>query len=55
MFEVHQVFDAGGRCLDAGTEKFIRSAATSLIDYIKNAICPKISLEAVLRGKTEEC
>ena len=52
---VHQVFDADGRCLDAGTEKFIRSAATNLIDYIKNAICPKISLEAVLRGKTEEC
>jgi NAD(P)H-dependent FMN reductase len=52
---VQQVFDADGRCLDAGTEKFIRSAATNLIDYIKNAICPKISLEAVLRGKTEEC
>src|SRR6516164_1751639 len=52
---VHQVFDADGRCLDAGTEKFIRSAATNLINYIKDAICPKISLEAVLRGKMEEC
>jgi len=52
---VQQVFDADGRCLDAGTEKFIRSAATNLINYIKDAICPKISLEAVLRGKTEEC
>src|SRR5262245_48759895 len=49
---VQQVFDADGRCLDAGTEKFIRSAATNLINYIKDAICPKISLEAVLRGKT---
>jgi hypothetical protein len=52
---VQQVFDADGRCLDASSEKFIRSAATNLINYIKDAICPKISLEAVLRGKTEEC
>jgi hypothetical protein len=52
---VQQVFDADGRCLDASAEKFIQSAATNLINYIEDAICPKISLEAVLRGKTEEC
>ncbi len=52
---VQQVFDAEGRCLDAGAEKYIRSAATNLIAYIKDAICPKISLEAVLRGNPEAC
>lgn len=52
---VQQVFDTEGRCLDAGAEKLMRSAATNLINYINDAICPKITLEGVLRGKTDEC
>jgi chromate reductase len=52
---VQEVFDMEWRCNDANAERLIRSAATNLIDYIKNAICPKITLEGILRGKTEEC
>lgn len=46
---IQQVFDESGNCQDAGAEKNIRRAATSLVDYINNAICPKVSLEAILR------
>lgn len=46
---IQQVFDKNGQCQDAGAEKNIRRAATSLMDYINNAICPKVSLEAILR------
>lgn len=46
---VHQAFDEQGNCRDADIEKFIRSAATSLLDYIRGAICPRINLEAIVR------
>jgi NAD(P)H-dependent FMN reductase len=46
---VHQVFDEQGNCRDAGTETFIRSAATGLLDYIRGAICPRINLEGIVR------
>jgi NAD(P)H-dependent FMN reductase len=45
----HQVFDEQGNCRDAGTEKYIRSAATGLLDYIRGAICPRITLEGIVR------
>src|SRR6516164_6522093 len=41
---VHQVFDELVFYHAANTEKFIRSAATSLLDYIRGAICPRINL-----------
>ena len=47
---VQRVFDAEGRCLDAGVEKRVRSVATNLIDYIHGAICPRIAMEAMARG-----
>jgi NAD(P)H-dependent FMN reductase len=50
---VQQVFDEEGNCQDAGAEKLIRSAATSLIDYIRGAICPGITLEAIVRQSQE--
>jgi NAD(P)H-dependent FMN reductase len=46
---VHQVFDEQGNCRDASTEKFIRSAATGLLDYIRGAVCPRITLEGIVR------
>jgi chromate reductase, NAD(P)H dehydrogenase (quinone) len=49
LARVNQVFDEQGNCRDAGTEKLIRGAATSLIDYIGGAICPRITLEAIVR------
>ena len=45
--QVHQLFDEQGDCRDAGTEKRIRRAATSLLEYIRGAICPRISLEGI--------
>jgi chromate reductase len=53
---VHQVFDEQGKCLNADVDKYIRTAATSLIDYIRGYICPKLTLEARVReeGKLEQ-
>jgi FMN reductase len=51
--KIQQVFDAEGNCLDAATEKYIRRAGRNLIDYINDAVCPKISLEAILREQEE--
>lgn len=47
---VQEVFDKDGRCLDPRAERQIRSVATSLVDYIKGAICPRIALEAMVRA-----
>jgi chromate reductase len=46
---VQTVFDEEGNCKDPGVEKFIRSAAVSLIDYIHGAVCPRITLEEIMR------
>ena len=50
---VQQVFDDQGNCQDPDTEKRIRSAATNLIEYIRGAICPRITLEAIVRQSQE--
>jgi len=46
---VQQVFDAGGRCLDPATEKLIRGVGRNLLDYLKQSVCPRITLERLLR------
>jgi NAD(P)H-dependent FMN reductase len=48
---VQQVFDGDGRCLDPDIEQRIRRVATTLLDYIHGAVCPKIILEAMVREK----
>ncbi len=48
--QVQRMFDAEGRCTDPRVEKMIRSVATNLIDYIKGSICPRVALEAMVRG-----
>ncbi len=47
---VQNVFDPEGRCLDAAIERRIRGVATNLIDYIHTNICPRVALEAMVRG-----
>jgi len=47
---VQQVFDEAGNCRNPVVEKRIRSIATNLLDYIAGAICPRIALEAMVRG-----
>jgi len=51
---VQQLFDKEGRCLDSSVEKRIRAVATTLLDYIHGAICPRLVLEAMVRGRSEE-
>lgn len=48
-----QVFDDQGNCTDPAVEKRIRKAATNLIDYIHNHICPKIALEEMVRNDSK--
>jgi len=46
---VQQVFDATGRCLDPAMEKLIRGVGRNLLDYLKQSVCPRITLERLLR------
>ncbi len=46
---VQKVFDASGRCLDPAIEKLIRGVGRNLLDYLKQSVCPRITLERLLR------
>lgn len=46
---VNKVFDEDGTCTDEGTGKRVRGVATALLDYIDNHICPKKTLESMVR------
>ncbi len=49
---VQAVFDEQGRCLDPRVEERVRSVATHLMDYIHGAVCPRVTLEEMLRKST---
>lgn len=49
---VRAAFDQEGHCVDAGVEKMLRGLAGSLLDFLKDYVCPKYNLEAVVRGET---
>ena len=51
LARVREVFDEEDRCVDPEIEKRVRSVATTLLDYIHGAVCPKIVLEAMIRGR----
>ena len=46
---VRTVFDEDGRCTDPSVEKTLRGLATSLEHYIEDNVCPRYSLEALVR------
>lgn len=48
--QVQKVFDKDGHCLNEKIEKRIRGLPGVLIDYIEDAVCPKYTLEAIVRG-----
>jgi len=50
---VHEHFDANGRCTDEKIEKRIRALATTLIDYIEKNICPRKALEDFVRNQSQ--
>ena len=47
---VRTVFDDEGRALDDAVASQIRGVPVKLIHYIEQNICPRISLEAMVRG-----
>ena len=48
--DVQKVFDQEGHVLDPQVEQRLRGAATQLIDYLNHAVCPRVTLEALMRG-----
>lgn len=50
---VQEVFDEEGHCLDDSAERRIRSVATTLLEYIRGAVCPRVILEAMVRHEQQ--
>jgi len=46
---VRSVFDASGRSLDPAVEKLIRGVGTNLLNYIRQNLCPRVTLERLVR------
>ena len=46
-----EVFNEDRTCNDERTEARIRGVATNLMHYIEDNICPRVSLEAMVRGE----
>ncbi len=47
---VQKVFDAEGNCLDPQIEKLIRRVGINLLDYVRQNLCPRFTLEKLLRS-----
>ncbi len=49
---IRGVFDADGNCTDAGTEKALRGLAGSLLDFLREYVCPRhrLEMEGAVRG-----
>ncbi len=50
---VQRVFDREGHCLEPATEKLIRGLAANLLRYIRQNVCPRLTLERILREGIE--
>jgi len=48
---VRAAFDADGNCTDEGVEDALRGAAGLIIEFVENYVCPKYTLEAMVRGE----
>lgn len=46
---VQKVFTPDGRCTDPAVERLVRGVGTSLVDYIHQNVCPRVTLERLLR------
>jgi NAD(P)H-dependent FMN reductase len=47
---VRGAFDDEGRCTDDDVETALRGAAEALLEFVENYVCPKHTLEALVRG-----
>jgi chromate reductase, NAD(P)H dehydrogenase (quinone) len=50
---VQAAFSPSGECLDADTEKSLRALAKSLLEFVKDYVCPRYVLETLVRGDGE--
>ncbi len=50
---VQTLFDADGRVVDPAAEALMRRSATSLLNYVENHVCPRFTLERLLREGME--
>lgn len=48
---INRLVDAQGEISDEATRKALKSVATSLLDYLKSHVCPRLTLEAMLRAE----
>jgi chromate reductase len=46
---VNRVFDAEGNCTDDRVDRQIRGLAHNLMDYLRQNVCPRMALEAMVR------
>jgi FMN reductase len=46
---VRAAFDESGRVTDPKVEKRLHDAARGLLDYINTSVCPRLTLEAMVR------
>jgi FMN reductase len=50
---VHEVFDADGNVVNEALEQRMRGVATQLLHHIRENVCPRVALEAMVReGET---
>ena len=50
---VQSAFNDDGKCTDAGSEKALRGLAESLVDFMKEYVCPKYVLEEMVRDNAQ--
>ena len=50
---VHQVFDSNGICIDSSAEATLRNLAGSMMNFIKDYVCPKYMLEEIVREDSD--
>ena len=50
---VQKAFDKDGHCLDEGTANALKGVAHALMHFLKDFVCPKYTLEAMIRGDGE--
>jgi NAD(P)H-dependent FMN reductase len=47
---VQNAFDDKGRCTDSGTEAALKGLAGALLDFLKEYVCPRHTLEEMARS-----
>ena len=48
---VRGAFDSGGACTDSATEKALRGLGSGLVEFLRDYVYPKSTLEAMVRGE----